>query len=124
MTYAFDCGSYMGPSASTASCPTDAVGTCSVGGKVRDDDGVAETEYRASVAVGVTFDSLCALVRVYVVQDVADSLYEKLDAAEAKSNRKDREAILTSFVKQVEGQSGKSMMATGSGDAHPARRIS
>ena len=58
---------------------------------MRDDDG-GETEYPRR-RVGVTFDSLCALVRVYVdVQDVAESLCEKLDAAEAKSNRKDREA--------------------------------
>ena len=114
LTYTFDCGSGYGAfsSASTASCPTDAVGTRSVGGKVRDDDG-GETEYRATVAVVVTFDSLCALVRVYVdVQSVADSLCEKLDAAEAKMNRKDREAILKSFVNLVEAQSGKSMTAT------------
>ena len=114
LTYAFDCGSGYGlfSTATSASCPTDAVGTRSVGGKVRDDDG-GEIEYRAFVAVGVTFDSLCALVRVYVdVQEVADSLCEKLDAAETKVNRKEREAIMTSFVKQVEGQSGKSMTAT------------
>jgi hypothetical protein len=114
LTYAFDCGSGYAAfsSANTVSCPTDAVGTRSVGGKVRDDDG-GETEYRATVAVVVTFDSLCALVRVYVdVQSVADSLCEKLEAAEAKANRKDREAILRSFVNLVEAQSGKSVTAT------------
>ena len=114
LMYAFDCGGGYGAfsSASTASCPTDAVGPRTVGGKVRDDDGDF-TEYRATVAVVVTFDSLCALVRVYVdVQSVADSLCEKLDAAEAKANRKDREAILKSFVSLVEAQSGKSMTAT------------
>jgi hypothetical protein len=52
-------------------------------------------------------------VRVYVdVQSVADSLCEKLEAAEAKANRKDREAILRSFVNLVEAQSGKSVTAT------------
>ena len=126
LTYAFDCGSGYGAfsSANTASCPTDAVGTRSVGGKVRDDDG-GETEYRATVAVVVTFDSLCALVRVYVdVQSVADSLCEKLDAAEAKMNRKgsrgDPEVVRQpgrGAVRQVDD-------GDGSGDANPARRIS
>jgi uncharacterized protein len=113
LTYAFDCGSGYGAfsSSSTASCPTDSVGTRSVGGKVRDDDG-GLTEYRATVAVVVTFDSLCDLVRVYVdKQDVADSLCDKLDAAEAKKARTGL-TDLNSFVKQVEAQSGKSMTAT------------
>ena len=113
LTYAFDCGSGYGAfsASSTASCPTDDVGTRSVGGMVRDDDG-GETEYRATVAVVVTFDSLCALVRVYVdSQDVADSLCEKLDAAEAKKARTGV-TDLSSFVHQVEAQSGKSMTAT------------
>ena len=97
--------------ASTASCPTDDVGTRSVGGKVRDDDG-GVTEYRGTVAVVVTFDSLCALVRVYVdSQDVADSLCGKLDAAEAKKARTGV-TDLSAFVHQVEAQSGKSMTAT------------
>ncbi|HZB41821.1 MAG TPA: hypothetical protein VE487_12705, partial [Ilumatobacter sp.] len=114
LTYAFDCGSGYGTfsTATTASCPTDAVGIRSVRGKVRDDDG-DETEYRASVGVVVTFDSLCALVRVYVdVHDVANSLCEQLDAAEGKANRKEREAILKQFVNLVEAQSGKSLTAT------------
>ena len=57
LTYAFDCGSGYGAfsASSTASCPTDAVGTRSVGGKVRDDDG-GVTEYRATVSVRVTYD--------------------------------------------------------------------
>jgi hypothetical protein len=113
LTYAFDCGSGYGAfsSSSSAVCPTDSVGTRSVGGKVRDDDdGV--TEYRATVAVVVTFDSLCDLVRVYVdKQDVADSLCEKLDAAEVKAARTGV-TDLKAFVSQVEAQSGKSMTAT------------
>ena len=113
LTYAFDCGSGYGAfsAASTAACPTDSVGTRSVGGKVLDDDG-GVTEYRATVAVVVTFDSLCDLVRAYVdVQSVADSLCEKLDAAEAKKARTGV-TDLKSFVNQVEAQSGKSMTAT------------
>ncbi|HWL32843.1 MAG TPA: ExeM/NucH family extracellular endonuclease [Gaiellaceae bacterium] len=113
LTYAFDCGSGYGAfsASSTASCPTDDVGTRSVGGKVRDDDG-GVTEYRATVAVVVTFDSLCDLVRVYVdKQDVADSLCDKLDAAEAKRARTGV-TDLKAFVNQVEAQSGKSMTAT------------
>jgi len=113
LTYAFDCGSGYGAvsAASTAACPTDSVGTRSVGGKVLDDDG-GVTEYRATVAVVVTFDSLCDLVRAYVdVQSVADSLCEKLDAAETKKARTGV-TDLKSFVNQVEAQSGKSMTAT------------
>jgi len=113
LTYAFDCGSGYGAvsAASTAACPTDSVGTRSVGGKVLDDDG-GVTEYRATVAVVVTFDSLCDLVRAYVdVQSVADSLCEKLDAAETKKARTGV-TDLKSFVNQVDAQSGKSMTAT------------
>jgi predicted extracellular nuclease len=114
LTYAFDCGSGYGAfsSANTASCPTDAVGVRSVGGKVRDDDG-GETEYRGTVAVVVTFDSLCDLVREYVdKQDVETSLCGKLAAAKAKSERKQQQADLKAFVNQVEAQSGKSMTTT------------
>ena len=113
LTYAFDCGSGYGTfsSAATASCPTDSVGTRNVGGKVRDDDG-GVTEYRATVAVIVTFDSLCNLVRAYVDnQDVADSLCEKLAAAKAKAARTGV-TDLKAFINQVEAQSGKSMTAT------------
>ena len=112
LTYAFDCGSGYGAfsASSTASCPTDSVGTRSVGAKVRDDDG-GVTEYRATVAVVVTFDSLCDLVRVYVDKpDVANSLCDKLDAAEAKAARTGV-TDLHSFVNQVKAQSGKSMTA-------------
>ena len=113
LTYAFDCGSGYGAfsASSTAVCPTDSVGTRSVGGKVRDDDG-GVTEYRATVAVVVTFDSLCDLVRMYVDdQAVADSLCDQLDAAEAKKARTGV-TDLKAFVKLVESQSGKSMTAT------------
>ena len=45
---------------------------------------------------------------------LADSLCEKLAAAEAaaaRGNEKVKKAMLASFVKQVEAQSGKSMTA-------------
>lgn len=76
--------------------------------------------YRASdhdpIIIGlqlvVTFDSLCDLVRVFAdKQDVADSLCEQLEAAEAKASRKDREAALKVFVKLVQAQSGKTLTA-------------
>ena len=41
-------------------CPTDDVGTRTVGAQIRDKDG-GVTEYRGTVPVDVTFDSLCAL---------------------------------------------------------------
>jgi hypothetical protein len=64
------------------------------------------------VAVIVTFDSLCDLVRAYVGnQDVADSLCEKLAAAKAKAARTGV-TDLKAFINQVEAQSGKSMTAT------------
>jgi hypothetical protein len=113
LTFAFDCGSGYGAfsASSTASCPTDSVGSHSVGAKVRDDDG-GVTEYRADVEVIVTFDSLCDLVREYVDSvSVADGLCAKLAAAESKLDRKQQETDLKAFVNQVQAQSGKSMTA-------------
>ena len=116
LTYAFDCGAGYGAfsSSSTATCPTSSTGTRNVGGKVRDDDG-GETEYRRSVVIQVTYASLCALVRAYVDDaGVADSLCEKLAAAEAaaaRGNTNAKRASLAAFVNQVEAQSGKSMTA-------------
>ena len=65
-SYAFDCGSGYGAfgSSAGASCSTTDTGTRSVGAKVKDKDG-GVSEYRGSVAVIVTFDSLCSLVRSY-----------------------------------------------------------
>jgi predicted extracellular nuclease len=107
-TYAFDCGSgygAFGPS-STASCPTTDVGDRSVGGKIRDELG-AVTEYRGTVHVIVTFDSLCSLVRSYARhQDDADELCTLLDAAEAAGNPKTRANILKSFRNTVDGMTG------------------
>jgi uncharacterized protein len=114
LQFAFDCGSGYGAfsAATTASCPTDRVGPLSVGAKVRDDDG-GVSEYRAVVAVTVTFDSLCDLARSYVDKPaIGDALCAKLDAAAAKTDRKQQEADLRAFVNQVEAQSGKSITAT------------
>jgi hypothetical protein len=107
-TYAFDCGSGYGAFAasSTASCPTADVGDRSVGGKVRDELG-AVTEYRGTVRVIVTFDSLCSLAHSYALhQDDADELCALLDAAEAASNPKTRANTLKSFRKTVDGMTG------------------
>jgi hypothetical protein len=106
--YAFDCGSGYGAfgSTSTASCPTTDVGTRSVGAKIRDkDDGV--TEYRGSVAVVVTFDSLCTLVRSYARHPAdADELCGLLADAKAAGNPRTRNNIFRSFRNTVDGMTG------------------
>jgi PKD domain-containing protein len=67
--YAFDCGNGSGlgaySSASSASCPTTAVGTRTVHGRIRDKDGDV-TEYTATVKVVVTAQSLCNLTFDYI----------------------------------------------------------
>ncbi len=115
-TYAFDCGSGYGPftTSSTASCPTSAVGTRLVGGKIRDKDGDS-TEYRASVEVGVTFDSLCALTQARVSNpQIAQALCVKLQLAEQAEARGDltaKEAALRAYRNQVDGQTGQTITA-------------
>ena len=118
LSFAFDCGdgNGFGPfgASATASCPTTATGTRTVGGNVRDDDG-GETPYTATVQVIVSFDSLCDLTKLYVDSaDVAQSLCDKLAAAKAAAaagKTKTKENILDAYVNQVEAQSGKSMTA-------------
>jgi hypothetical protein len=97
LTYAFDCGNGYGAfgSSSSASCPTTDVGTLSVGGKIRDNHG-ATKEYRGTVDVTVTFDSLCALTRVY---SSSAKVADKLCAELAKAN-------VSKFTKEVRKQSG------------------
>ena len=100
LTYAFDCGDGSGygafGAANTKSCPTTFIGTRSVGGKVRDDDG-GVTEYRATVSVIVTHDSLCALTKEYSSSaKVADKLCDDLAKDKIKN-----------FIKEVEKQAGK-----------------
>jgi hypothetical protein len=113
-TFAFDCGSGYEAfgSSSSASCPTTVTGDRSVAGKIRDKDG-GVTEYRATVHVVVTFDSLCALARSYATKaGIADSLCAKLDSAAAareRGNLKAAENILTAFANEVEAQRGKSL---------------
>jgi hypothetical protein len=98
-TYSFDCGSGYGPfsSSTSATCPTSAAGSLTVGGRVRDKDG-GTSEYRATVAVGVTFDSLCDLTRAYSNDPaVAAVLCAVLDAAERVQIPVLRQAILAGY---------------------------
>ena len=101
LTYAFDCGSGYGAfsSTSSASCeaPTD-LGSLSVGGKIRDNHG-ATTEYRATIDVTVTTDSLCELTRAYSSNGkVADQLCKEL----AKGN-------VDKFTKDVQKEAGRTL---------------
>jgi uncharacterized protein len=96
--YAFDCGNGYGAfgSSSSISCdtPTD-VDALSVGGKIRDSEG-ATTEYRATVDVTVTLESLCALTRVYSSSaKVADKLCDLLV-----------KGPVSKFTKEVQKQAG------------------
>ena len=115
-TYAFDCGNGTGygsfSSSSSTTCPTTLVGDRSVGGKIRDKDG-GVTEYKATVHVVVTFESLCALTRTYATQPgIGDSLCAKLDAAAAardRGNFRTAQNILRAFANEVEAQRGKAI---------------
>jgi len=124
--YAFDCGAGYGSFglASSTSCPTSAVGTLNVGAKIRDKDG-GTREYRGTVDVGVTFDSLCALTETLVGKtDVAQALCDKLDAAEAanaRGNTKARDNVLGAYRNQLDAQTGKSVSPA---DAALLRRLS
>ena len=99
LTYAFDCGNGYGAFGpmSSVSCdaPTD-LGPLSVGGKIRDNEG-ATTEYRATIDVTVTSDSLCELTRVYSSSaKVADKLCKELEKGQ-----------LDKFAKEVQKEAGK-----------------
>ncbi len=107
-TYAFDCGSGYGGfgSDATASCPTTDVGARSVGGKIRDKDG-GVTEYRGTVAVVVTFDSLCSLVRTYAAHPSdATTLCAMLDDARTAGSPNTKANILKAFRNAVDGRTG------------------
>lgn len=111
--YSFDCGSGYGSfgASASATCPTSAVGDRSVGGKIRDKDG-GVTEYRATVRVVVTFDSLCELARAYSTDEVvADELCHKLAEAEAATNAGARARILAAFRNYVDAKIGKGLTA-------------
>lgn len=116
--YAFDCGGGSGygvfGAANVASCPTSLTGVRSVGGKVRDKDG-GINEYTATVAVIVTYDSLCSLTRTLVTKiGIANALCDKLGNAEAAvsiGNTGLRDAYLRDYRKQLDSQTGKSVTA-------------
>jgi len=113
LTYAFDCGNGYGAFSATSSvsctAPTS-LGTISVGGKIRDSER-ATTEYRATVDVTVTYESLCALTRQYSSrQDVADDLCAELAAAKKAAERNDsssKQKHLANYTKIVNKQTGK-----------------
>ncbi|HEY7708334.1 MAG TPA: Ig-like domain-containing protein [Gaiellaceae bacterium] len=106
--YAFDCGSGYAAfgSASSASCATTDVGTRTVRGQIRDKDG-GVTEYTATVAVVVTFDSLCDLVRAYSSKPaVSHAACALLAAAERARSPLARELLLIAFRVLVVASSG------------------
>jgi hypothetical protein len=106
--YAFDCGSGYGAFGATASasCSTADTGARSVGAKVRDKDG-GISAYRATVAVVVSYDSLCALVRSYArrAQD-ADALCAKLADAAGAPTPEIKAGVLKAFRNQVDAKTG------------------
>jgi hypothetical protein len=107
-SFAFDCGTGFGTfgSSSSISCLTTDAGDRLVAAKIKDKDG-GISEYRASVHVVVTFDSLCALTRSYARNpSVADALCAKLDAAGTAPNDNARDGVLNAFRNQVDGQTG------------------
>jgi uncharacterized protein len=115
-TYAFDCGTVDGAFAGTSSttCTSTSTGPLTVRGTIKDDDG-GFTPYTATVSVVVTYDSLCELTRLYVTKaDVENGLCDKLASAEdadAAGRPKAKDKALDAYVKQVRGQSGRSLTA-------------
>ncbi len=122
LTYAFDCGNGYGAftTAHSASCTSLAVGTLSVGGKVRDDDGGVR-EYRDTVAVGVTYASVCALTKQYVSDPkVADKLCDYLEKAEKEATKasekqqdrdKQKAKKIDEYVKHLQKEVGDTVSA-------------
>jgi len=114
--YAFDCGGGYGGwgSASSATCTSTTLGALPVGAKIRDRQG-AESEYRASVQIGVSYTSLGALTRQYVTNaGIAESLVAKLEAAAAAAERGNDNAKngqLGAYRNELEAQAGKSITA-------------
>jgi hypothetical protein len=115
-TYAFDCGNGLAAFASSNSqtCTTVAAGTLNVAAKIRDKDGGTRA-YTATVAVGVTYDSLKTLTRTLVTkQGIADGLCDKLDIAAAANARGDtatRDGAVNAYRNQLDAQTGKSVTA-------------
>ncbi|HKC92185.1 MAG TPA: hypothetical protein VKE23_12755, partial [Candidatus Limnocylindria bacterium] len=79
---------------------------------IKDKDG-GVTEYKATVRVVVTLESLCALARSYATESgIGDSLCAKLDSAAAARERGNARAagnILKAFMNEVEAQRGKAI---------------
>ena len=68
------------------------------------------TEYRASVRIFVTFDSLCDLVRAYSTDPrVADDLCDKLARAAGAPTATARSGLLGAFRNQVEAKVDKGL---------------
>ncbi len=108
-TYTFDCGD--GNYDTSASCTPGDVGTLTVHGRIQDKDG-GTTVYTAAVTVTVTFDSLCALVRVYSTDPkVADDLCAKLATAAAASTGTAHDGALGSFRNQADAKVDKGITA-------------
>jgi hypothetical protein len=112
-TYAFDCGDgygSFGPD-SSRQCPATDVGTLSVGAEIQDRNG-GITEYRASVAVTVTFDGLCDLVHAYSTDSkLAANLCSKLDEAARAPTESAKAGALGAFQNMVEAKVGKGLTA-------------
>lgn len=107
--YAFDCGD--GTYGASASCTPSDVGTLTVRGTIKDKDG-GVTEYTAQVAVTVTFDSLCALVRSYSTDPkVADDLCAKLATAAEAPAPTAHDGALGAFGNQIDAKVGKGITA-------------
>jgi hypothetical protein len=103
-TYAFDCGAGYGAfgAATSRSCSALALGSRSVGAKIRDDDG-GEREYRATVLIAISFDAVCSVVRQYAsTPQVADKLCALLDKAKHDATKDKRHSHLDQFDKEVE----------------------
>ena len=102
-TYAFDCGNGFGAFSPTsaAACTSLATGPLTVGAKIRDKDGGVR-QYTATVQVGVTVRSLCALTASYVTKNdgLANALCVKLEAGSYDE-----------FRNQVAAQTGKALTA-------------
>ena len=74
---------------------------------IRDKDG-GTTEYRATVEVEVTFDSLCELTTAYSIKpDIAGALCVKLHNADAARTANARNGLLHAYENEVDAQTGK-----------------
>jgi hypothetical protein len=107
-TYSFDCGGGYGEfgSSPSASCSATGDATPAVGGKIRDKDG-GVTEYRGTVQVVVTFDSLCTLTQRYSTRPrIAAALCNKLQNAATAPNANARNGLLGAYQNQVDAQTG------------------